>query len=177
MSCPYKGLLRALCVTAAFVVGSAPAAFAQRAGFVAPPRTIADITAILDQEKPDPIKRAKAEADAASEPPPQADRAKLKDFYFRRAQARVSLGRQKDAIADCEKAVANAPDYVTEGSRIELYQESQMRLSGDYKQAIALLERMAQKLNVTQPPQQGPRLRHQSAHHDQSFESWRNQEG
>ena len=32
---------------------------AQRAGFVALPRTIDDIMAILDQEKPDPAKRAK----------------------------------------------------------------------------------------------------------------------
>ena len=118
----------------------------QRAGFVAPPRTIADITAILDQEKPDPAKRAKAEAEAAAEPPAQA---KLSDFYYKRAQARASLGRLKDAAADAAKAVANAADYVTEGSRLELYQESQMRLSGDYRGAIALLERMAQKLNVT----------------------------
>ena len=30
-----------------------------------------------------------------------------------------------------------------------------MRLNGDHKQAIALLERMAQKLNVAQPPNKG----------------------
>ena len=37
------------------------------ATFVAPPRTITDITAILDSEKPDPAKigASKAEADAA----------------------------------------------------------------------------------------------------------------
>jgi hypothetical protein len=61
----------------------------------------------------------------------------------------------KDAIADTEKAVAKAADYGGEGSRIELFQEFQMRLNGDYKEAIALLERMAQKLNVTQPPNKG----------------------
>ncbi len=151
MSCSrtYRGALGALGIAAALLIGGAPAALAQRAGFVAPPRTIADITAILDQEKPDPAKRAKAEAEAAAAPPAQADQAKLKDFYFRRAQARASLGRLKEAIADAEKAVANAADYVSEGSRIELYQETQMRLSGDYRGAVALLERMAQKLNVT----------------------------
>ena len=83
-----------------------------RSAFVAPPRTIADITAILDQEKPDPAKRAKAEAQAVAEPAAKADRATLKDFYFRRAQARASLGRLKDAVADCERAVANSTDYV-----------------------------------------------------------------
>jgi len=30
-----------------------------------------------------------------------------------------------------------------------------MRLNGDYKEAIALLERMAQRLKVTQPPNKG----------------------
>src|SRR5262245_4835495 len=119
-----------------------------RSGFVAPPRTIADITAILDQEKPDPAKRAKAEAEAVAEPPAKADRATLKDFYFRRAQARASLGRLKDAVADCERAVANSTDYVNEGRRIELFQESQMRHNGDHKEAIALLERMARRLNL-----------------------------
>ena len=51
-------------------------------------RTIADIAAFLEQEKPNAAKRARAEADAGSEPPAAADRAKLKDFYTRRAQAR-----------------------------------------------------------------------------------------
>src|SRR5262245_4113415 len=119
-----------------------------RSAFVAPPRTIADITAILDQEKPDPAKRAKAEAQAVAEPAAKADRATLKDFYFRRAQARASLGRLKDAVADCERAVANSTDYVKEGVQIELFQETQMRLNGDFKEAIALLERMRHRLNL-----------------------------
>jgi CHAT domain-containing protein len=144
-----RGRLAAVCIAVVLLVGYAPVALAQRAGLVAPPRTIADITAFLDQEKPDPTKRAKMEADADAQPPTQADPAKLKDFYFRRAQARSGVGRLADAIADCEKAVANATDYVNEGSRLELYKESQMRLNGDYKQAVALLEGVAQKLNVT----------------------------
>jgi hypothetical protein len=66
----------------------------------------------------------------------------------RRQQARTDLVpaagsiaiARNDAIADCEKAVAKAADYGGEGSRIELFQESQMRLNGQYKEAIALLE-------------------------------------
>src|SRR5215470_15668743 len=119
-----------------------------RSAFVAPPRTIADITAILDQEKPDPAKRIKTEAEAVAEPPAKADRATLKDFYFRRAQARASLGRLKDAVADCDRALANSTDYVNEGSLIELFQETQMRLDGNYKEAIAHLERMRHHLNL-----------------------------
>ena len=144
-----RGRLAAVCIAVVWLVGYASVALAQRAGFVAPPRTIADITAFLDQEKPDPTKRAKMEADAEVQPPTQADPAKLKDFYFRRAQARSGVGRLADAIADSEKAVANATDYVNEGSRLELYKESQMRLNGDYKEAVVLLERVAQELNVT----------------------------
>ena len=149
-----NGVLGILCA-GLLLMGGTPEAVAQRVQFVAPPRTIADITAILDQEKPDPATRAKGEAFAGAEPPAHADAQKLKDFYFRRAQARASVGRLKDAIADSEKAVAKTADYAGEGSRIELFQESQMRLNGDHKEAIALLERMAQKLNVTQPPNKG----------------------
>ena len=148
------GVLGGLCA-GLLLMGGIPEAIAQRAQFVAPPRTIADITAILDQEKPDPAKRAKMEADAAAEPPVHADAGKLKDFYFRRAQARASVGRLHDAIADCEKAVTKASDYGGEGSRIELFQESQMRLNGKHREAIALLERMAQRLNVAEPPNKG----------------------
>ncbi|HEU0159285.1 MAG TPA: hypothetical protein VFR00_08220, partial [Hyphomicrobiaceae bacterium] len=148
-----KGVLGALCA-GLLLLGGIPGAVAQRAQFVAPPRTIADITAILDQEKPDPQKRARLEAEANAEPAP-ADTAKLRDFYYRRAQARALVGRLRDAIADSEKAVAKSADYAAEGSRIELFQEAQMRLNGDYKQAIALLERMAQRLNVGQPPNRG----------------------
>jgi CHAT domain-containing protein len=151
---PSKGVLGIVWV-GLLLLGGRPEAVAQSAPLVAPPRTIADITAILDQERPDAAKRAKAEADAAAEPPLHAEAAKLKDFYFRRGQARALVGRLKDAIADCEKAVAKASDYAGEGSRIELFQESQMRLNGEHKEAIALLESMAQRLNVAQPPNKG----------------------
>ena len=84
---------------------------------------------------------------------------KLKDFT-RRDAARASVGRLKDAIADSEKAVAKAADYAGEGSRIELFRESQLRLNGDYRKPIALLEKNGAKLNVTQPPHQGAGIWH-----------------
>ena len=94
------GGLVALVVTLAI----SSAASAQTARFVAPPRTIADITAFLDQEKPDPAKRAKTEAEATAEPPTKADRATLKQFYLHRAQARAMLGQSAAAVADSERA-------------------------------------------------------------------------
>jgi hypothetical protein len=70
-------------------------------------------------------------------------------FYFRRARARHAVGRLADAIADCEKAAKFSSDYLNEGSRIQVFQEFLMRNNGNYKAAIALLEGMAQRLNLS----------------------------
>ena len=112
--------------------------------FVAPPRTIADITAILDQEKPDPAKRAKTESDAEAKPP-AGNPSALGQFYYRRAQARATLGRVNEAIADCLKAIESGGDYVNEVSRYEQYLESQYRSAGDFKKAIELSQRRARR--------------------------------
>jgi hypothetical protein len=107
---------------------------------VAPPRTVSDISAILDQQKPDPdeIARQTAAADAAI--PPGLKGADLADFYYKRAQARALLGR-RDALADAELAVNNATseDYNNRGSR---YEQLFMRLlwaAGENKRVNALL--------------------------------------
>ena len=71
--------------------------------FVPPPRTIADITAILDQEKPDAARIAKAKADADAAPPEGASTAKLVQFYYDRGAARSFLARNTDAFADGKK--------------------------------------------------------------------------
>ena len=68
-------------------------AAAAPAAFVAPPRTIADIAAILDSEKPDPQKIEKIRAAADAQAPSGLARDKLARFYYERGQARSSLGR------------------------------------------------------------------------------------
>jgi CHAT domain-containing protein len=73
--------------------------------FVPPPRTISDITAILDQEKPDSERLAKLRALADSEPPAPSDPSVLANFYYNRANARFELGRAREAIADGEHAI------------------------------------------------------------------------
>src|ERR1700687_3429408 len=73
---------------------------AQNTTFVAPPRTIADITAILDQEKPNPAAARKLRAAADAQPPEGADRATLAKFYYDRSQERVLLGEYLAALAD-----------------------------------------------------------------------------
>ena len=69
------------------------------------PRTITDITAILDSEKADlkTIEELKAEADC--QPDRQGNREDLAQFYFDRGNARAQLGRLADTIADANKAI------------------------------------------------------------------------
>jgi CHAT domain-containing protein len=74
------------------------------AGFVAPPRTIADITAILDSEKPDPAKIAQRKQAADAEPPKNGSKSDLAQFYYNRGNARASLARNDEALADALKA-------------------------------------------------------------------------
>ncbi|HEY5609279.1 MAG TPA: tetratricopeptide repeat protein, partial [Alphaproteobacteria bacterium] len=74
------------------------------AAFVPPPRTISDITAILDQEKPDPARLAKQREDADRVPPPGLERGDLAGFYFRRAIAAGELGRNDQRLADLREA-------------------------------------------------------------------------
>jgi CHAT domain-containing protein len=73
--------------------------------FVAPPRTIADITAILDQEKPDPKKIVQLRAEADAKPATRAGKEELARFYYQRCQAFGTLGDFGKAIADCERAI------------------------------------------------------------------------
>src|SRR3954452_17951165 len=87
--------------------GSAESAGGASPGMVAPPRTISDITAILDQQKPDPAEIAKLTAAAEVAVPTERKGAELADFYYQRAQARVLLGRI-DSLDDAALAVSHA---------------------------------------------------------------------
>ena len=71
-----------------------------------PPKTIADILALLEQEKPDPAKLAKLRAETDSEPPVPAGASDLIEFYFRRSEARQVAGRHGEARADVDKALS-----------------------------------------------------------------------
>jgi hypothetical protein len=71
----------------------------QAPAFVAPPRTIADITAILDQEKPDPKVAAKMRAEADVAQPANLGRGELAKFLYGRCTARSQLGDYRGAVA------------------------------------------------------------------------------
>src|SRR5258708_18452345 len=75
----------------------------QGEGFVPPPRTIADISAILDQERPDPAAAARARAAADAQPEPGLSDRDLASFYWQRAVAAGDVGRAKQRLADARE--------------------------------------------------------------------------
>ena len=74
--------------------------------FVPPPRTINDITAILDQQQlSDPAKTEEQEAAADAEPPPGNKPKVLVRFYMKRGLAARKMGRATQALEDLRKAM------------------------------------------------------------------------
>ena len=117
----------------------------ESATFVAPPRTISDIAAILDQEKPDPaaIAKLKAEADAAM--PEGGNDRTLGRLYFERAVARAALGRLREAVADAELAIKHrrqvpgAGVFRHHGFLVSVYSHRNL---GDSREALRVLAEM-----------------------------------
>jgi tetratricopeptide (TPR) repeat protein len=140
---------RCICSSFALLFGAlvfwSDAVDAQTAPFVAPPRNISDITAILDQQKPDPTKAEKTRADADANPPNANDRTALGRFYFQRAAARAALGRTKEAIADGEQAAAYGRDFFTEISRYLQFVSNQYFVTGNIKRGIEINEQLSRK--------------------------------
>jgi CHAT domain-containing protein len=110
------------------------------ASLVAPPRTVADVSAILDQQKPDEAEIAKLTATAEAAAPAGIKGADLADFYYKRAQAKSLLGRS-EALDDAELAVSLAPagDYKNLGSRYEQLLMKRLREVGQNKRANTLI--------------------------------------
>jgi CHAT domain-containing protein len=77
----------------------------QGQGFTPPPRTIADITAILDQQKPDPAKAEATRKAADAEVPAGLQGLALAKFYFDRGTAAGDIGRINQRVDDIRKAV------------------------------------------------------------------------
>jgi CHAT domain-containing protein len=73
--------------------------------FVPPPRSIADVTAILDQEKPDMAKVRKLTEAAEAQPPAGLDDKAMVEFLVKRGDAAAALGRNQPALTDLRKAV------------------------------------------------------------------------
>jgi CHAT domain-containing protein len=126
------------------VANSSHPALAQT-GAAGSPRTISDITAILDQQKPDTARAAQTRAQADAQPPDSKDRSALGAFYFQRAVARASLGRNREAIADGEKAVELGTNFFMETSRYQEFVINQYLVVGETKRGIDETERLSRK--------------------------------
>ena len=126
----------AAAVVLAALLGSLHTAPAQT--FVPPPRSISDITAVLDSEKPDPAKLARYLAQADAQVPAGASPAPLAEFYRDRSVAASQLGRIDQWIADAKEALKLADQVndaaLSDDSRNQLAQaESQV---GNYAAGI-----------------------------------------
>ncbi len=120
------------------------------AGFVAPPRTISDITAILDSEKPDlkAIENLKSAAEA--KPTGKEPTKELARFYYDRGSARSQLGRVAEAIADANKAVEVGRGAIDANMMGRLTQLLALQYSnaGDPKKAVEIYQQQLRETNV-----------------------------
>jgi hypothetical protein len=105
---------------------------------VAPPRTIADVTAILESEKPDAKTIEQLKADADAKPTGKESREGLAQFYFDRGNVRAQLGRLADSIADANKAIEIGQGAVGPAMMGRLLQFATIQYSaaGDPKKAF-----------------------------------------
>jgi CHAT domain-containing protein len=145
-------LVRATAAALILIATAVPAA-AQH--FVAPPRTIADITAILDQEKPEPWRASAVRVLAEIQPSDGISRAELAKFYYERCRNNSTIGELRKAIADCEKAEAIGRGVLSLSELGVLRQgiAIQYESAGDPKKAITVLQQLARDTNV--PGSQG----------------------
>jgi len=109
-------------------------ALSRRPTYVAPPRTTADITAILEREKPDAGKIAARKAEADARPPAGAAPAVLEQFYYDRGVARALLDRNQDALADALKSLDAA------------------RSSGDFGKIVMSMQAVARRYGALGDP-------------------------
>lgn len=120
------------------------------ASFVAPPRTINDITAILDDEKPSPDTITKLMAAADSAPPIGRSKQELAWFYYTRGNARAQLGRLNAATEDANKAIEVAQGAVEANfmGRLQQFAGLQHASAGNPKQALAVFSAQAKDTNT-----------------------------
>ena len=145
---PRRHCLVAATSAVALLVALLGLAHARSDEFIAPPRTIADITAILDQEKPDPEQIAKMRADADTSPPQTTDAASLVDFYYGRGVARQNIGRFRDSIADLKTAIAIGRQHDLDVGYLQQALGFQYNWSGDLQNSLDVFLSLARQSNT-----------------------------
>ncbi len=118
--------------------------------FIAPPRSIADIAAILDSEKPDSKKIEILRTAADAKPPTNTSREALARFFYDRGNARAQLGRAQDALADANSALEIGRGTVDANvmGRLQQFAGGQYSAAGNPKQALAVFSRQIRDADV-----------------------------
>jgi len=124
-----------------------PAQPAQQPALAAPPRSIADIVAILDQEKPDPAKRAQLIAQAEAVEPPGLDARQRSQFLWDRAQAALLLARVDAVLVDVATAAQLADQVGADPYRMYQVTAGVKRYLGDLQGSLALYTQLAETAN------------------------------
>jgi CHAT domain-containing protein len=110
--------------------------------FLPPPPSIADITAILESEKPDPIILAKVKSAADAEPESDLSQGALAQFYYERSEARQILGRMAEAFTDGQQALVATKNAGNNQliMRIGMLNAAYFWSVGDLKSGLASIE-------------------------------------
>lgn len=121
----------------------------QGQGFRPPPRTISDIAAILDQQKPDPAKVAAAVAKADAPEPANQKGADLAAFLYQRGLAAGELGRTLQRRNDIKRAyeLAQAPGSGVSAQLTTRYLEQlglAEQFAGNLRTALELRQKVAE---------------------------------
>ena len=116
--------------------------------FVPPPRTIHDITAILDQQKlADPEAAARARAKADEKPPDTTSAAALANFYSARGLAARDIGRGRQEIEDLKKAAEFAARGAEQSEHEILFELGVAEVyAGSYSRAIEYVRQAIPKV-------------------------------
>jgi len=118
------------------------------AGFVPPPRTITDITAVLDKEKPDPKSLADMKAQADADPPRNLSGVSAARFYYDRATARLALARAGEALADGQKSLQLAQGDPPVANRSQQFIGVVKQTQGDPKGALQVYQDLNRAANA-----------------------------
>jgi CHAT domain-containing protein/tetratricopeptide (TPR) repeat protein len=149
----------AAAAAALFLAGAfATPARALEQKFLPPPRTIVDVAASLDQDKPDDARLAGLRAQAATQPSAGLDRLARARAFYDRGQARAALGDFSGAAEDAKTAVALAKGYA-EPVILGLYRQLwalQISQSGDPRKALDIL--LGTVAEVNRPGSKGHRF-------------------
>jgi CHAT domain-containing protein len=121
---------------ASFVVASAWILPTRSQPLIPPPRTVTDVTEILDRVKPDLAEVERLREKAREEPPTQASNFELGEFYFRRGFSLSEIGKFREAASDARLAIKYLQGNSDRESRAKQFLALQLELTGDYPEAI-----------------------------------------